>query len=81
MHVTIHLLGSLRHIIGDNTCTLEIPDRVRLEQAVDHLVTRYPALETHRGSWHFAVNKVHAEADTVLQPGDDLSIFPYIAGG
>ncbi|NLE52195.1 MAG: MoaD/ThiS family protein, partial [Chloroflexi bacterium] len=35
----------------------------------------------HVRMWHLAVNGTHAAPDAVLQPGDRISIFPYIAGG
>ncbi len=81
MQITVRLFASVRETVGMPTLTLELPEGATLAQAIDHLVAHYPALESHRAAWHFAVNQVHAEADAPLRPGDTLAIFPYVAGG
>jgi len=81
MQITFRFFGSLREAAGAATCTLDLPQGTRLEQVVARLVAQYPELDGHQASWHFAVNRIHAEPERVLQPGDHLSIFPYIAGG
>lgn len=81
MQVTVRFFASLADTVGRSQCTLEVPAGASLEQAVELLLDRFPALEGHQDSWHFAVNQAHAEADTVLQSGDRVAIFPYIAGG
>lgn len=81
MEITVRLFASLREMAGTGQCTLEIPEGATLEQAIDHLLRRYPALDGHQASWHFAVNQEHAEAHAVLKDGDTVAIFPYVAGG
>lgn len=81
MQVTVRFFASLRDTVGESQCTLDLPEGVSLEQMVVRLLARFPTLEGHRESWHFAVNYTHAEIDTVLHPGDRVAVFPYIAGG
>jgi molybdopterin converting factor small subunit len=81
MHIIVYFLASLRETAGISHCTLDLPDGASLKQAVDRLLARYPALEGHQASWHFAINQTYADMDTPLRPGDTISIFPYIAGG
>jgi molybdopterin converting factor small subunit len=81
MKITFRLFASLRQITGTARCTIELPEGVTLHQAVDHLIARYPALTNNRPLWHYAVNQIHVAEDTALHDGDQVSIFPYLAGG
>jgi len=81
MEVTIRLFASLRELAGTGQCTLDMPEGATLGQVIERLVGRYPALDGHQESWHFAVNQDHAEIDVALKDGDTVAIFPYVAGG
>ena len=81
MEITVRFFASLRDAVGVGQCALMVPAGTTLEELVRHLLTLYPRLEGHQASWHFAVNQAHAEPPTVLQPGDRVAIFPYVAGG
>lgn len=81
MKVDVRLLASLRNTAGRGTVTLELPPGATLDDAIACLLGEIPALREHVPMWHLAVNGTHAERDTVLQSGDQISIFPYIAGG
>lgn len=81
MQITVRLFASLRDAAGVSHCILELPEGASLQQAVDALVSHYPALDGYQESWHFAVNQTHAEPESTLRPGDTLAIFPYVAGG
>ena len=81
MEITVRFFASLRDTAGTSQCTLVVPRGASLAQMAEQLVAFYPALDGHQASWHFAVNQTHAEPDTVLQPGDRVAVFPYVAGG
>ncbi|MBN1681279.1 MAG: MoaD/ThiS family protein [Anaerolineae bacterium] len=81
MYITVHFLASLSTAAGTAECMFKIPDGATLDQAIARLVQRYPHLHGREAGWHLAINKIHAGADTVLHPGDSISIFPYIGGG
>jgi len=81
MEITIRLFASLCELAGAGQCTLDMPEGATLEQVVERLVGRFPALNGHQASWHFAVNREHAEMDVTLKDGDSVAIFPYVAGG
>jgi len=81
MQVTVRFFASIRDRAGDAHCTLDLPDGAHLDQALAQVIARYSALNGHEASWHYAINQTHAELDAPLQPGDLVSIFPYIAGG
>ena len=81
MDVTVRFFASLRDSAGTGSATLHIPTGADLTTLVEHVIAQYPQLDGHQAMWHFAVNHVHAEADTVLKAGDRVAIFPYVAGG
>lgn len=81
MNITVRFFASMRDTVGVGQCDLAVPEGANLHEIVQSLVHRYPALAGHESSWHFAVNQVHAEMDTRLNPNDQVSVFPYIAGG
>jgi molybdopterin converting factor subunit 1 len=81
IQVTVRLFASLREMAGTGQCVLDVPDGATLEQAIDRLVERFPALDGHQASWHFAVNQEHAEPGEILKDGDSVAVFPYVAGG
>lgn len=81
MHITIRFFASLRDAAGTTQSTLDLPEGATIGDLVNRLLADYPALEGHQSSWHFAVNQTHADRDTPLCPGDQVAIFPYVAGG
>ena len=81
MPINVRFLASLSQTTGRATCTVDLPEGANLAHLVAHLVTRFPVLEGHQQSWHFAVNQTIAEPGTALKAGDRVAIFPYVAGG
>ncbi|MCC6800161.1 MAG: MoaD/ThiS family protein [Anaerolineae bacterium] len=81
MKIEVRLLASLRVTAGRDVVTLDLPPGATLGAAVERLLAELPAMNEHTPMWHLAVNGAHAEAEAVLQPGDRITIFPYIAGG
>ncbi len=81
MDVIVLFFASLRHAVGTSKVTLHVSEGADLADLVDNIVARYPQLDGHQAMWHFAVNQIHAELETVLRAGDRVAIFPYVAGG
>lgn len=81
MTVTVRFFASLRDVMGEAQCELALPAGARLSDLIAHLVARHPALDGYQESWHFAINQAHAEPDAPLRSGDQVAIFPYVAGG
>lgn len=81
MNITVRFFASMRDTVGVNQCDLAVPEGASLHEIAQLLVVHYPTLAGHESSWHFAVNQTHAEMDTRLHSGDQVAVFPYIAGG
>jgi molybdopterin converting factor small subunit len=80
LHVTVRLYATLRRfgppgLAPGESFTVSLPEGSRLRDLVQNL--KLPADQTKQ----FFVASRQRELDYVLQDGDDLAIFPPIAGG
>jgi len=74
MKVKVKLFASLR-AFGPDEQVLELPDGTTIDEVIDAF--KFPGtIRLLR-----IVNGEHRPADHVLQDGDDLALFPPIAGG
>ncbi|SFO31192.1 molybdopterin synthase sulfur carrier subunit [Chitinophaga sp. YR627] len=74
----ILLFGIAKDIAGAPVITAEGITTVAALRA--WLYTKYPSLERLR-SLMIAVNKVYANDEDTLQPGDEIAVIPPVSGG
>jgi MoaE-MoaD fusion protein len=76
MEVTVRLFAMLRERAGTPEVTLELPEGARVGDALESLedlATGIPLV--------MAVNREYADAERVLDPGDELALIPPVSGG
>jgi molybdopterin synthase catalytic subunit len=76
MVVTVRLFAMLRERAGAPELALELPDGARVADALeqlDHLAGGLPLV--------MAVNREYADADHLLDAGDELALIPPVSGG
>jgi MoaD family protein len=92
--VKVSFYATFRPIVGARTVDVPAPEGVTLRELVDAIVTRHPGLrpllldeagEVPRGV-HLFVNGRGAGYlaqgfETPLAPGDEVAVFPAVAGG
>ena len=76
MRVTVRLFAMLRERAGAPEVTLELPDGARVSDALDSLAGLAEGIPLV-----MAVNREYAEADHVLDAGDELALIPPVSGG
>jgi MoaE-MoaD fusion protein len=76
MEVTVRLFAMLRERAGAREVTLSLPDGARVSDALAELGTIAEGLPLV-----MAVNRVYADEDQVLDPGDELALIPPVSGG
>ena len=76
MEVTVRLFAVLRERAGAPELTLELPDGARVSDALDSLAGLAEGIPLV-----MAVNREYADADQVLDPGDELALIPPVSGG
>jgi len=78
MEVTVRLFAMLRERAGADSLTLELPEGARVgdalaSEALAPLADGIPLV--------MAVNREYADAEHVLDPGDELALIPPVSGG
>ena len=78
MEVTVRLFAMLRERAGAPSLTLELPDGARVSDA---LASDLLAPLAEGVPLVMAVNREYADAERVLDPGDELALIPPVSGG
>jgi MoaE-MoaD fusion protein len=78
MEVTVRLFAMLRERAGADSLTLELPEGARVGDALasDALAPLAEGIPLV-----MAVNREYADAEHVLDPGDELALIPPVSGG
>lgn len=90
----VNFFATLRQIVGQKTVEMDLPENITVQEFVEMVVTQYPPmrkelLDEHGNLYrhvHVFVNGRDAPflergMDTVIQPDDQLNIFPAVGGG
>lgn len=90
----VNFYATLRQVVGCRQADIPLPRGGTLRQLIKEMVKRYPGLKKEildrhgnlYGHIHIFVNGresgfLEKSLDTVLEPGDILSIFPPVGGG
>jgi molybdopterin synthase catalytic subunit len=81
MRVSVLYFAVFRERLGRTDDTLELADGKRVQDAIDALAERHPAIAALRGKFRVAVNEEFSDDDRVLVDGDELALIPPVAGG
>ena len=81
VRVRVRLFAIQRELVGARQVPLELPAGATIEDAWDALVALHPGLAPGRPAVRFARNAEYADADTILEDGDELAIIPPVSGG
>jgi len=84
MKITVRYFALLRERMGHESEVLSLDDAgLTVELLRRHLADRVPALAAilRGGTLLVAVNREYAAADTALCDGDEVALFPPVAGG
>ena len=86
--------ATLRQIVGQKTVEIDVPEGATVGLLIDEILHQYPQLRNELldeqgrlyGHVHVLVNGRDSQfldnaLDTVIEPGDSISVFPAIGGG
>jgi molybdopterin synthase catalytic subunit len=79
--VQVRFFASLRQAAGLSETEKQVPAGTTVAGLVDVLGLEYPALPGSAGAIYAAVNRAYVGKETVLQPGDEVALFPPVSGG
>ena len=77
----IRLFATLRDAAGQNKIEVDVAEPVTAGALKVMIVEQYPELLETMDIAVFAVNKMFADLDTLVQPTDEVALFPPVSGG
>ena len=81
MEVHVKLFATLRQEAGWGDQVVKLPQQASVADLVAHLVDRQSNLEWRGRAIYAAVNQEYVKPDRILQPGDEVALFPPVSGG
>ena len=81
MDITVRFFALYRERAGRSVITLEMPEGATVADLTAEVRRQFPMLAPPQVKIVVAVNADYAEADVVLQPGDDVCLIPPVSGG
>jgi len=81
MTITVKFFAILRDTTGTSEATLQLADEMSVQQALDEIGHRWPAVLPMLPRIAAAVNLVYAEKQRLLHDGDELALLPPVSGG
>lgn len=81
MKVKVKFFGSHRSAVGKDEMDVEIEDGIDVDGMIRMLIRDYPELERLMNFTTIALNKKIAGGTNTFRDGDELALFPPIAGG
>jgi molybdopterin synthase catalytic subunit len=81
IRVSVLFFGAARDATGTDEAQLVLDPPHDSQNALEQVLTTYPALRRFGNSLLFAVNQEYARPDREISDGDELAVFPPVSGG
>ncbi|HEX2746367.1 MAG TPA: MoaD/ThiS family protein [Verrucomicrobiales bacterium] len=81
MNVRVLFFGPLVDVTGTARLDLTIPESSRVQQLLDTLSDRWPALRERDSSLLTAINLSYARRDEIIPSGAEVAVMPPVQGG
>lgn len=81
MRIRLLVFAQYRDLLGRDEFDLEVPAGSTAAGALAYLRTQEPRMQQLPPMPALAVNRVYADAQKVLEEGDELALLPPVAGG
>jgi sulfur-carrier protein len=79
--ITVKLFAAYQEVFGVPELQLDLPEGSTVATVCDRIFSDHPELVPLRDVTRFGVNLYFVEADTILQPGDEVVLIPPVSGG
>lgn len=81
IEVTVLAFARAREALGQSRLTLAVPADSTVDDCLDEIARRYPAIAAMREGLLLAVNETYAGGHTRLRAGDTVGLIPPVSGG
>ncbi|MDJ0573883.1 MAG: molybdopterin converting factor subunit 1 [Xenococcaceae cyanobacterium MO_234.B1] len=79
--ITIKLFAAYQEAYNLPELQLNFPSQTTVGEILDYVLAQKPQLEKWRDVTRFGVNLQFAEANTILNDGDEIVFIPPVSGG
>jgi molybdopterin converting factor small subunit len=81
MSVRVLLFGLLTDIAGSGPHEFSLPERSNVQELLEVLFQKWPALRDYDASLLVAVNLTYARREEVIPPDAEVAVMPPVQGG
>jgi MoaD family protein, archaeal len=81
MNITVQLFATIKDRVGSPQVTLDLNSPATVEDLLEQLVERFPAVAPSLHSMIISVNQEFADRSHVITPADEIALFPPVSGG
>lgn len=81
MKVEVLYFAVVRERLKRDSEIVEVPDNTHVNEFMEELIRRHPALAALSGALKLAINEEFAPGDRLLAEGDVVALIPPVAGG
>ena len=81
MQVKLLFFASLKDIVGSRHLDLDVPSGATVNDLLERLESRFPAIRRYRPILLTSVNEEYVERDAIVSDGDEVALFPPVSGG
>src|SRR5262245_10296744 len=81
MQVKLLFFASLKDIVGNRQLDLDVPPGATVNDLLERLESRYPALGRYRPILLTSLNEEYVDRCCVVSDGDEVAFFPPVSGG
>ena len=77
----IRLFATLKDKAGKSRIEIPFPQPTRVDALLAQLAERFPDMAESLDISLVAVNRNYADRDLIINPGDEVALFPPVSGG
>lgn len=81
MSASVHFFGLLTDTTGSAPVPMPLPEGASVQNLLDAVFHRWPALQKWDASLLIAINQTYARRDEIIPPDAEIAIMPPVQGG
>jgi sulfur-carrier protein len=81
VNVTVKLFAAYQEVYGKAEVSLEVPPGTTVGMVGDRIRSLHPTLQSLAAVTRYGVNLTFANAETIVQQGDEIVLIPPVSGG
>ncbi|MBR8830237.1 MAG: hypothetical protein N5P05_002898 [Chroococcopsis gigantea SAG 12.99] len=79
--ITVKLFAAYQEAYGVSELILDFPPETSVRSVLDYIIAEHPQLTKWGDVTRLGINLKFADAETILQQGDEVVLIPPVSGG